>query len=174
MLTFHLEARQRFTKRTRPGLFSVSTAMDDPFEQPDESREGRFLPYPTSTLSPKILPNDLTTFKSRGVSQVHRQFQQKLVELHEEYRQLIDQFNWNKLIYEARFGFEPTLGQTYHLYDLSGVHTLSMIEPGQWPGKKWIGSFQLQVDGQWQPQELAEDFDVQDWVESLPETAQSR
>jgi len=47
--------------------------------------EGAFMPYPVSTLSPKIIPNDLSTFKSRGISQVERDLQQKLIQMREEY-----------------------------------------------------------------------------------------
>ncbi|MEM7012118.1 MAG: DUF2452 domain-containing protein, partial [Verrucomicrobiota bacterium] len=126
---------------------------------------GRFLPYPVSTLSPQILPTDLTTFKSRGAGAVQRHFNQRLQEMREEYLQLLDQFNWNKLVYEAKFGFEPIIGETYHLYDLPSGYTLSMIRPEQWPGKKWVGSFRLGADGQWQLQESNEDFDIQDFVE---------
>lgn len=135
----------------------------------DESEpppSGRFLPYPVSTLSPRILPTDLTNFKSRGAGQVQRHFNQRLEEMREAYIDLLDQFNWNKLVYESKFGFEPLTGETYHLYDLPSGRTLSMIQPQQWPGKRWIGSFRLGADGQWQLLEANEGFDLQDFVDS--------
>ena len=127
---------------------------------------GRFLPYPVSTLSPQILPTDLTTFKSRGAGQVQRHFNQRLQEMRESYLELVDQFNWNKLVYEAKFGFQPIIGDTYHLYDLASGYTLSMIAPEQWRGKKWIGTFRLGADGQWQLLAVDEDFDLQAFVEN--------
>ncbi len=130
-----------------------------------DNASGRFLPYPTSTLSPKIQPNDLTTFKSRGVSRVQRLFQQEIRELQEKYVSLVDQFNWNKLIYEAKFGFEPIVGETYHLYELNGKRTLSIIAPQEWPGKKWIGSFRLESDGKWLMEACHDDFDLKELVE---------
>lgn len=136
--------------------------MEEQIDKPSAS----FLPYPTSTLSPRILPNDLTTFKSRGISRVQKEFQQQLKELHEHYRELVDQFNWNKLIYEAKFGFEPLVGETYHLYELRGKRTLSMIAPEQWKGKKWIGSFRLNADGQWKMEDCVNDFSLQELIES--------
>ena len=59
--------------------------------EPANQLSRAFLPYPVSTLSPPIIPNDLTSFKSRGISQVERDLQQKLQEIRETYLQTIDQ-----------------------------------------------------------------------------------
>ncbi len=138
----------------------MSDSSDPPSGSPSpediDTSSARYLPYPASTQSPRILPTDLTTFKSRGIGKVERHFQQKLQEMHEQYLEMVDQFNWNKLVYEAKFGFEPTIGETYHLYELSEGTTLSMIPPEKWRSKKWIGSFRLNADGQWQLIERAE------------------
>ncbi len=107
-----------------------------------------FMPYPVSTLSPPIVPTDLSSFKSRGISQVERDLQQKLVEIRESYLQAIDHFNWNKLVYEAQIQFEPVIGETYHLYEMSGRRVLSMISPDQWPHKH-LATVRLNVDRQW-------------------------
>lgn len=137
-------------------------------ESPPASEEipsRRYLPYPDSRLSPRIMPLDLTSHKSRGIDSVQRCFQARLGELHREYLELLDQFNWNKLIYEARYGFEPAVGQSYHLYRTAEGHALSMIEPERWPGKPWIGTFRLRVDGQWEAVAVAPEFDLREWVE---------
>jgi hypothetical protein len=107
-----------------------------------------FMPYPVSTLSPPIVPTDLSSFKSRGISQVERDLQQKLVEIRESYLQAIDHFNWNKLVYEAQIQFEPVIGETYHLYEMGGRRVLSMISPEQWPHKH-LATVRLNVDRQW-------------------------
>ena len=109
---------------------------------------GAFLPYPISTLSPRIVPNDLSTFKSRGISQVERDLQLKLEKLREEYIATIEHFNWNKLVYEAEISFEPIIGETYHLYSIRGKNHLSMVGPKQWP-QKHLASFKLNLDRQW-------------------------
>ena len=116
---------------------------------PAEKPSAAFMPYPVSTLSPKIVPNDLSSFKSRGISQVERDLQQKLVEMREQYLRTIEHFNWNKLVYEAEINFEPVLGQTYHLYRIRGKNLLSMIEPDQW-FHEHLASFRLNVDRQWE------------------------
>ena len=116
----------------------------------DIINEGAYLPYPTSTLSPKIIPNDLSTFKSRGVSQVERELQQKLLKIREEYIEVVDHYNWNKLVYESEINFEPVIGNIYHLYNLRGKNTLSMIGPNEsFFGDSHLASFKLNIDKQW-------------------------
>jgi len=127
---------------------------------------GNYLPYPVSRLAAKIIPQDLTSFKSRGVSRVERELQQEMIEIQERYMEVIDAFNWNKLIYESQFGFEPVCGELYHLYDVEGKHHLSMIAPEEWH-QRWIGSFRLNADGRWQVEKTAKDFDIRHWVQTV-------
>jgi len=115
-----------------------------------------FMPYPVSTLSPPIVPTDLSSFKSRGISQVEKDLQQKLVEIRESYLRAIDHFNWNKLVYEAQIQFEPVIGETYYLYEMRGRRALSMISPEQWPHKH-IATVRLNVDRQWKVVETSMD-----------------
>ena len=131
----------------------------------DTAPRGNFLPYPASRLGAKIVPQDLTNFKSRGVGRVERELQQELVELRDRYLQVIDAFNWNKLIYEAHFGFEPVIGERYHLYQVGEKHHLSMIEPEHWH-QRWVGSFRLNSDARWQVEKISDDFDLRAWINS--------
>ncbi len=126
--------------------------------EPDSKPSRAFLPYPVSTLSPPIVPNDLTSFKSRGISEVERDLQQKLQEIREIYLQTIDHFNWNKLVYEADIQFEPIVGQTYHLYEMRGRRLLSMISPLEW-SQKHLATVRLNVDRQWKIVETGSQVD---------------
>ena len=123
-----------------------------------------FLPYPSSRLSPVIIPQDLSNFKSRGANKVERELQQELIELKEAYLKVIDAFNWNKLIYESKFNFEPVVGEIYHLYKIEDSWQLSMIEPELWH-HKWIGSFRLNSDSRWEPQKISDDFNLQNYIQ---------
>lgn len=120
-----------------------------------------FLPYPTSTMGPAIVPNDLTSFRSRGASETEKRLRQELVELQEKYVAAIDRFNWNRLVYTSDFRFEPQVGKVYHLYkevehenSKSPSFSLSMIGPNEWE-KEHIGSFRLNIDRCWELVELA-------------------
>jgi hypothetical protein len=134
-----------------------------PHNGADPAARANFLAYPTSRLGAKIVPQDLTSFKSRGIGKVERELQQELVELRERYLAVIDSFNWNKLIYEAHYRFEPTIGETYHLYDVEGEHTLSMIGPHEW-NQRWVGSFRLNSDARWEPVKTDPGFDLRNYV----------
>jgi len=127
----------------------------------DQKVSQAFMPYPVSTLSPKIIPNDLSSFKSRGISEVERDLQQKLTEIRETYLEAIDHFNWNKLIYEADINFEPIIGQTYHLYEVRGRKLLSMIGPDQWHHKH-LATVRLNMDRQWKLEETTEGMDFKE------------
>lgn len=129
--------------------------------EPETKPSRAFLPYPVSTLSPPIIPNDLTSFKSRGISQVERDLQQKLQEIRETYLATIDHFNWNKLVYEADIQFEPIIGGTYYLYDLRGRKLLSMIAPEEW-SQKHLATVRLNMDRQWKIVETGAGVDSRD------------
>lgn len=134
-----------------------------PRDGADPAARGNFLAYPASRLGAKIVPQDLTSFKTRGITKVERELQQELVELRERYLAVIDSFNWNKLIYESHYRFEPIIGETYYLYDVEGRHTLSMIAPDQWH-QRWVGSFRLNSDARWEVVKTAPDFDLRNYV----------
>jgi hypothetical protein len=142
----------RFPRDMAPRHHPMTT--DEPATLPSRA----FLPYPSSTLSPRIVPTDLSSFKSRGISEVERDLQQKLIELREEYLRAIDHFNWNKLVYEAEIQFEPVIGETYHLYEMRGRRTLSMISPDQWP-QRHLATVRLNVDRQWKIVETSDEVD---------------
>ncbi len=143
----------------------MTMPQDDPIDRDLSQTAPRtnYLPYPSSRLAAKIIPQDLTNFKSRGITRVERELQQELVELREAYLKVIDAFNWNKLIYESQFGFEPVVGEVYHLYEIEGRRHLSMIEPESWH-QRWIGTFRLNADGRWKADKVAEDFDLRSYV----------
>lgn len=145
------------------------STFDDHSVMVVETRDGvgtrlAYLPYPASTLSPSITPPDLSSFKSRNITEVQRELSERLERVRLEYVSLVDAFNWNKIVYESEFGFEPVIGHRYHLYREKDRFRLSMIEPGKWPGKKFVGTFKLGANGQWLPEEVAEDFDLRDYL----------
>jgi hypothetical protein len=58
------------------------------------------------------------------------------------------------MIYEAKLGFKPQIGHTYHLYEKNdGNHMLSLVSPVEWGGhgpfKQFISSVRLLADHTW-------------------------
>lgn len=129
-------------------------------ERDERSVPNSFMPYPVSRLSPKIVPSSSSSFKNHGIRQIQKQAASKMEELKEQYEQIVDEFNWNKLVYESHFNFEPVIGEIYHLYEDGKRVILSMIEPEQWPKKRFIASVKLGVGGKWKLEKKAEGFDL--------------
>ncbi len=104
-------------------------------------------PYPTSVGAPGFEPIKID--KSSVVTANHY-FESRLNELKEEYKKLIQEYNWTKLVYEADYSFQPIVGHVYHLYERKNkMLWLSLIGPNEWK-QTYIGSFKLQTDGKWE------------------------
>ena len=104
-------------------------------------------PYPTTVGSQGFEP--IKVNKNTSVS-ANKYFESKLNELKEEYKKLIQEYNWTKIIYEAEYSFQPIVGHIYHLYEKKDKTLwLSLIGPDQWD-QPYIGSFKLITDGRWE------------------------
>jgi hypothetical protein len=107
------------------------------------------LPYASNVGAPAIKPDNIEDWKLRGVNKVNRQLATKFDELREEYLKLVKEYEWNELVYQAKFSYEPVIGDTYHLYvGKDGRPFLSLIAPDEW-NKEYIGSFKLNSEHKW-------------------------
>lgn len=120
------------------------------YDEVNDKFNASILPYGSNVSAPAIRPTDNSVWKEQGVLKVNHQLRAKFEELKEEYLRLIEEYRWNELVYNAKFGFEPVTGQTYHLYvGKDGQLFLSLIEPEYWKKMKCIGSFRLDSDRKW-------------------------
>lgn len=107
------------------------------------------LPYATSVSSPVIKIDDVVSWKSRGIHNVNKEFDNKFNELKNQYAALMEEYKWNEMVYNARFAFEPIIGEIYHMYYADdGNHFLSLIGPLEW-NKEYIATFTLNSDKKW-------------------------
>lgn len=107
------------------------------------------LPYATTVGAPVIKVDDVVSWKSRGISNVNKEFENKFNELKSQYQSLMEEYEWNELVYQSKFSFEPVIGETYHLYrGDDGINFLSLIGPNEW-NKEHIGTFKLNSDKKW-------------------------
>ena len=115
----------------------------------NEGYNASFLPYSTSVGAPIIKVDDVAAWKGRGVRNVNKEFENKFQELKLEYDKLMEEFQWNEIIYNAKFSFEPVIGEIYHLYSHEKGHNfLSLIPPHEW-NKEHLGTFHLNSDKKW-------------------------
>ncbi len=115
----------------------------------EQGYNANVLPYATTVGAPIIKTDDVVSWKNRGISNVNKEFESKFNELKLQYQKLMDEYQWNELIYNAKFSFEPIVGEIYHLYlKEDGTYFLSIISPKEW-NKEHIGTFQLNSDKKW-------------------------
>lgn len=107
------------------------------------------LTYGSNVGAPAIKLEDVAGWKQRGAIRVNQHFKSRYDELKAEAQKLIDEYNWNELVYKAQFNFQPVMGEVYHLYmrDDESVF-LSLIPPTAWK-QKFIASFQLDSREKW-------------------------
>ena len=104
-------------------------------------------PYPTSVGSQGFEPIKLDNIPSINANNF---FKGRLNELKEEYKKLVEEYNWTKLVYEADYSFQPIVGHDYHLYEREDKSLwLSLISPDEWD-KPYVGSFRLLTNGKWE------------------------
>lgn len=109
----------------------------------------RELTYGSNQGAPAIKLEDVGGWKQMQASVANKQFKSRYDELKEEFQKLIDEVNWNELVYQSTYSFIPVMGETYHLYVREDDSTfLSLINPNQW-NKKYVGSFKLDSTQKW-------------------------
>ena len=114
-----------------------------------EGFNANILPYGSNVGAPSIKVEDIAVWKGVSVNKVNKQFSAKFNELKEEYRKLVEEYQWNDLVYKSKFNFEPVIGENYHLYvGDDGRMFLSLIEPTMWD-REHIGSFTLNSERKW-------------------------
>ena len=86
------------------------------FNEDTQHYDAALKPYATNIGAPSIQVNDLSSWKERNVHKANKQIQAKYLELKAEYDRMIEELEYNNLVYNARYNFEPLVGETYHLY----------------------------------------------------------
>ncbi len=120
------------------------------FNAENEKYDAALKPYATNIGAPSIKATDSIAWKNRSINKLNHKVQTKFLELKTEYEKMLQEFEYNKLIFEAKFSFEPIVGEIYHLYQReNGESFLSLIAPEQCNFDA-LGSFYLNADQIWQ------------------------
>lgn len=107
------------------------------------------LPYATNVGAPVIIPENVSTWKNEKILKTNHYFQKRYDEITEEYKKLVDEFKWNRMVYSANYNFQPVVGEKYYLYRRNnGEYFLSLIKPTEWK-QEFIGEFELDSDNKW-------------------------
>ena len=115
-------------------------------------KKKNLLKYAGEISSPVIKQDDIKKWESDAVKTVNDHFSQRFNEIKKEYSKLIEEFQWNDLVYKSNYSFKPIQGKIYHLYqrdDLKKSLFLSLIGPKEW-NMLYIGSFKLLSNNKWE------------------------
>ncbi len=102
--------------------------------------------YTTNVGAPSIKHDNLGHWKKTGSNKVNHHLATKFQDIKNQYKSMLEIYEWNQKIYDSLFNFEPVIGVNYHLYEKENdTLFLSIIAPSDW-NKKHIGSFKLDED----------------------------
>ncbi|TVZ08872.1 uncharacterized protein DUF2452 [Cellulophaga sp. RHA_52] len=120
------------------------------FNVENQKYDAALKPYATSVGAPVITTTDNIAWKNRSINKVNHKLEARYLELKAEYDAMLEQYEYNKLIFDAKFTFEPIVGQTYHLYKRENNESfLSIIKPNEC-NFNFIGSFYLNAELIWE------------------------
>jgi hypothetical protein len=120
------------------------------FNTETQKYDAALKPYATSVGAPVITTSDTNAWKNRSINKINHKVEAKYLELKAEYEKMVEEFEYNKLIFDAKFTFEPIIGEVYHLYKReNGESFLSIIAPEQCRFDAQ-GSFYLNADHIWE------------------------
>ena len=103
--------------------------------------------YPTSVGGQKF---ELIKVDKSDSLKANKYFESRLNEIKDEYKKLVDEYNWTSLVYESTYSFQPILGEPYYLYqNKNKTLFLSLIGPEEWV-MDYLGTFKLLNNGKWE------------------------
>ena len=124
------------------------------FNTETQKYDASLKPYSTSVGAPVISTTDAIAWKNRSITKINHKVKAKFLELKTEYENMLEEFEYNNLIFDAKFSFEPIIGEVYHLYKReNGENFLSIISPQECNFNS-LGSFYLNTDQIWEKAKL--------------------
>ena len=111
----------------------------------DEERGyySRELTYGSNNSAPVIKLDDVAGWKQTQAHKANKIFTKKYDEIKEDFKQLVNEVQWNEFVYSSKYSFIPVMGETYYLYEKAdGNPFLSLIAPNEW-NMKFISATKL-------------------------------
>lgn len=140
-----------------PNFYAKERPDNVSFDKETQTYNSSLLPYGTNIGAPSIKSTGVLTWKNNGITSFNHTFNDKIESLKKNYQKLIDEYQINELLYNAKISFEPIVGKVYHLYAKENIDEqfLSLIPPSHW-NKKYLGSYKLASDKVWEKIDLEE------------------
>lgn len=119
------------------------------FDEDSNRYDASIKPYGTNVGAPAIQVTNTAFWKNSQVQKVNHQFNARFEELQASYATMMQEFEYNNLIYNSRFNFEPVVGNVYHLYKDDNEQPFLSIIPPQECSFSFINSFRLNAEMIW-------------------------
>jgi hypothetical protein len=140
--------------------------VEDPFLNPinpDKVAENPgLLPYAHTAGGAVIKPDDMGKVKGRSVLAMRQQTDRQMNQLYEQMevlarqaKLLADRKEISERIYDAAMGFEPSISETYYLYEKEdGSDLMSLVAPEEWGRSfkysRYLAKVKLLADHTWE------------------------
>lgn len=126
------------------------------FDEETQRYDAAFKPYATNVGASQIKAANNGTWKSSQIYKANKHLKAKYEAIKAEYEALLEILEYNELVTNAKFTFEPLIGETYYLYNNAKEEPfLSMIQPEHCKFQH-LGSFKLTSDYIWEKESLSE------------------
>jgi hypothetical protein len=117
------------------------------YNEESKKFDANLKPYPTSVSAPSFKP--IKVDKGDSIK-ANKYFESRMAEIKEEYKKLVEEYNWTSLVYESTYSFQPLVGEPYYLYQNKDKSLfLSLIAPDEWK-MDYLGTFKLITNGKWE------------------------
>ncbi len=128
------------------------------FNEEEQRYDAAFRPYATSVGAPQIkMPNN-GSWKNSQIYKANKHLKAKYEAIKAEYDALLEVIEYNELVTNAKFTFEPLIGETYHLYNNRKEQPfLSIIDPNSC-NFNHLGSFRLTSDYLWEKVNVEDEY----------------
>lgn len=120
------------------------------FNEVDKRYDAGLKAYGTNVGAPAIQVISTALWKNSHIQKVNNQFRTRYDELKASYEAMMQQLEYNNMIYNAKFNFEPIVGKTYHLYKDKDEHPFLSIIPPQECNFNFLDSFRLNAEMIWE------------------------
>ena len=120
------------------------------FNEKEARYDAALKPYATNLGAPAITTHDTSAWKNENVSKANKHIKAKYEELKNQYDTLMKEYEYNNLVYSAKYSFEPIVGEIYHLYKNKTEQPFLSIIDHLECSFDHIGSFRLKVNKMWE------------------------
>lgn len=125
--------------------------MDKPDDVADNPHT---LPYASDRAAPVIKPDtSIAGWKVGAVVAANKHYEDRYNDIKQQFQELVDEFKWNDIMFNAEMRIKPVVGKPYYLYQREdGMYRVSLFAPHECVvgNDGYVGAFRLNYDNRWE------------------------